>query len=480
MSITQPELPNEPFSAKRDRKRGNKRQIPRPIRRAAKNMGSLGTSLKDLIHHCRKNGIDITSLTTAVLDHAAALLRATGLKSADQRILAWRRAVDALPEDCKREFLVTEKMARPRGKRILSEAAGTFKLLEADLEAAIDDASRPPADLLDPHQSVKRETADDNGKRIMIIAATLYRAGEVDTNVRLADILAVDMQERFLTAFYSRFDPPDPDGDADDAVGRGDGAGAVAEEPAHPTAKGAWLASDVGALRFFAIRLLGPDSDAAVFAAAQGGRGKERTCLTGPQVLQLAQLTTTERLRELRGTCGELMSLAESETHFTGSKRIRARLRSANLAVAIAAELDLLLKPKELVTLACPSGGAELVVTMTSGATRLEPVEDLSGLSRQMLRRRDAVLLELKLESPLLFPSHDLATPQDLKSVCSSVGKILAKLGFPGVTMQVLRDVGAVALLRDDPKKARRVMVLLGLKSVRTVHRRYAPFLGGL
>lgn len=244
--------------------------------------------------------------------------------------------------------------------------------------------------------------------------------------------------------------------------------------------KGVWVGSDLDALAFFAKRLLGEDSDAAVFATSQPKERKNRIELTGAQTLQLTELTTQSRLRELRALPVVLMGYAESETHFSQSKRVAARVRSANLAVAISIQLDLLLHPAELVSLVCEAGKTELVITSSNGSKRSALVSDLSELSRNMLKRRTTIRVDLNRSSKHLFPGNDLITVQLDRSVCSSLGKNLANHGFEGVTMQVLRDVGAIAMLRDDPTKVRRVMILLGFKSVRSVYRRYAPFLTGV
>ena len=203
-----PNVRGEKLSVKRERKRGTQRKIPRRLRRAGHMMsGTLGTALFDLLHFCINHDIDIAILNRDVIDRAACLIRATGLKSADQRISAWRRAVDALPAECKAEYSVTETMTLPRGKRILSEPAGTFKLLEADLANAIDQAARPPIDIADRHKPVARKTAEAAGKRIMIVAATLHRADAVGTDVRLIDLLDPETQQKFLEAAYARIDP---------------------------------------------------------------------------------------------------------------------------------------------------------------------------------------------------------------------------------------------------------------------------------
>ena len=47
------------------------------------------------------------------------------------------------------------------------------------------------------------------------------------------------------------------------------------------------------------------------------------------------------------------------------------------------------------------------------------------------------------------------------------------------VTVQVLRDLGAVMLLRNDPRAIRRVAALLDVGSTRVVEQRYRPFLTG-
>ena len=244
--------------------------------------------------------------------------------------------------------------------------------------------------------------------------------------------------------------------------------------------KGVWVGSDLAALAFFAKRVLGKDTDAAVFPTSQPKERKNRIELTGAQTLQLTGLTTPSRLRDLRALPAILMGYAESETHFSANKRVAARLRSAYLATAISIQLDLLLHPAELVALVCETGKADLVITSSNGSERNVSVNDVSELSRNMLTRRTTVQIELNRSSKLLFPGNDLTTVQLDRSVCSSLGKILANHGFKGVTMQVLRDVGAIAMLRDDPTKVRRVMILLGYKSVRSVYRRYAPFLKGV
>ena len=244
--------------------------------------------------------------------------------------------------------------------------------------------------------------------------------------------------------------------------------------------KGVWVGSDLAALAFFAKRVLGENSDGAVFATSQPKERKNRVELTGAQTLQLTELTTASRLRKLRALPVVLMGYAESETHFSPSKRVAARVRSANLAAAISIQLDLLLHPAELVSLVCEAGKTDLVITSSNGSERSTLVSDLTDLSRNMLERRATIQVNLNRSSKLLFPGNDLTTVQLDRSVCSSLGKILANQGFKDVTMQVLRDVGAIAMLRDDPTKVRRVMILLGYNSVRSVHRRYAPFLKGV
>ena len=205
-----PSVRGEKLSVKRERERGSQRKIPRRLRRAGHMMsGTLGTALFDLLHFCIKHGIDITILSREVIERAAYLIRATGQKSVEQRISAWRRAVDALPAECKTEYSVTETMTLPRGKRILSEPAGTFELLEADVAEAIVLATRPVTDITDPHKPVARKTAVAAGKRVMIVAATLYRADVVGADVRLIDLLDPEMQQKFLEAAYNRIDPAD-------------------------------------------------------------------------------------------------------------------------------------------------------------------------------------------------------------------------------------------------------------------------------
>lgn len=476
--------------AVKSRLRGKRREAPRHLRRAADALSkTLSTALLDFVFTAAAAEIDISVIDRDVVDRVAAALIVKGQSSAAQRIAAWRRAIDALPADAKELSGIAAKMVNKRGKRTLSEPDGTFPLLESDIHEVVAIATRPRADAYDPHTPVKVATATAAMERMLIIAATLYRRGEIDENVRLVDLLAPDTQAAYIQAALARVDPEHDDADVE-AAGKDDETAEPAPDPVAANGdelgegdkikaakKGVWIGEDLGACVFFASRLWGPNCDAVVFANGQRSEFGMKSGLTTKQVRILAGLTQPSQLAKLRELVPLLMGHAESETHFVGSKRIASRLRSANMAVALAVQMELLLLPGDLVALACPADEPDLVIPCRDGGQRQVPRAELSGKTRDLLSRRDSLRAKLGRSSRYLFAGDDLQKPQDAKSVCKNFSMLASAHGLKGLTIQVLRDVGAIALINDDRTKLRRVMVLLRVKSVRTVARRYAPFL---
>ena len=95
---------------------------------------------------------------------------------------------------------------------------------------------------------------------------------------------------------------------------------------------------------------------------------------------------------------------------------------------------------------------------------------------RKIIQRRNAVRHLMDGEESWLFPSE--GGPQLERSVSKSFAKATTEAGLVGLTLQRMRDVGAVILLRDDPDGFRRIATMLDYTEVRSVERRFRAMQG--
>ena len=463
VEIESPEMPNITGELKMTttvsrRQQQCRRTTNRGFRRAAERQPRhTAAAAKDYAYTCAAAGVPPFPATEAKIQVARQFLIERKGKSAHRRSLAWRKALDALDEQTKTGIGLTEKLTQPRGKRFLNAAPGTFRHLEQDIADLATRVSRPLNDVCEEHEVVDLTYVQDQGRRMCIMATVLLKAGKVSGGVRLADMTSKPLQRAYIEEMDRR-EAERKDQDTPGAKRKYGDSG--------------YICDNLKAARFFAVNVQGKQSPEAEFALAQQRARPAAAGMTDECVTTLTKLLDPDCLRAIRRLPADLLAKAQAKAGQNSQKDKRSLAQLVNLAGAIALQPELLLKPGDLVTLRFDSAGSPILPDEYGRAD--QPVR-LTRSARAVLDKRRTMLEGAGLPWTLLFPGKNGSMLD--RSVAISIGKLVAGTELEGVTLQHLRDLGAILLLRDNPRAIRRVATLLAMKDVRTVQRRYAPFL---
>lgn len=368
-------------------------------------------------------------------------------KRAAAREGLWRTAFDTLAETHRNDLGVITPLAFERGKRTVSMPAGFFPTLEADLENWRQQAIRPAAHDFDPHRQLTDCTAAAYVEAALREASRLYGNGCFPADGSLKSFASIEVVTKFIEAF-----------------------GGVLEEAAVFSTLSVW--------RRIAWDIYGHRSNEAEFVQMQRRGYSTSEKLTTAQLALLQHLLTTEARLKLRNLKAAIWSSALNPL-----LQQRERLRAANCAVALSIQRELLLRPSDIVGLRIVDGVVQY------RARYCDPVDaiTLSDVTQEMIRVRGQVRAELGAPpSEYLFPALD-GGHQSIVTVDMAFQRIFAAIlpeagpeaRLREVTLMVLRDLGAVKLLREDKHAIRRVANILDVNEIRTVRRRYAAFLTG-
>lgn len=223
----------------------------------------------------------------------------------------------------------------------------------------------------------------------------------------------------------------------------------------------------LNAIKFFAYHVFGRDSEEALFAYDQATERIDWG-LTDINIEKLTRLIQSESLVRIANLPTNLISAAENE----GNRR--TRLRFSNLAAAIALQLELLLRPGDLVKTVFDETGMPIVRVYH---VETVGIASLSDYTKDVLARRRVVLGEIDKLSHRLFDGHGHGGHQLERAVSMAVQRIAREYGVPDLTLQRLRDIGAILMLLDNKKAVRRVAALLDVVNVDQIEKRYRPFL---
>jgi len=425
----------------------DRRDMPRWFRRAVDAMeNSRPRQAKDAFYTLLAAGIEPFPVTDAKLLRAEQFLGERGLTSNHVRALGWRRSLDALDECARTRAGLAVKLRRPAGKRTLNAPAGTFPQLEDDLAAIEVDASRPRTTICDSHDPVDAGYCRAQARRVLIMATRLFKVDRIGTDVRLSTLTAIELQQAHLELV-----------DEQDRAGN----------------QITWLSDYLSAVRLFAARVHGPGSDEAAFALAQQQARGASSEMTEQRIRMLLNLLSAEKLRAVRQAPDGLIAQAERALILRTPRWRQSVAKKANLAAGLALQTELLLKSHQLATLEFDPDGMPRLPHYDPKTLGSLP---LSARTLGVLARRRDILAQLEMRTVVLFPGKNGA-PATEQSVVISVGHALREGTLAGVTLQCLRDLGAVLLLRENPRSIRRVATLLGMKSITAVRRRYHPFL---
>jgi hypothetical protein len=426
----------------------DKSAMPRWFRRAADALdGSHPTHCKDYYNMSLGAGDEPLPPSAAKLEKAARHLNARGCKNVHQRMLTWRRALDMLPQEVKHRAGIIAKLGACTGIRRINAPRATFVMLEPAFEAITAGAIKARVDLFDPHDPVAPKYVKDRCRRGLVMATRLEVAGKVSTDVTPVELFSIANQTAHIRLI-------------DKAIAQGEKIKSVCE--------------DMEAIRFLAQRVHGPQSDPALFALAQASARRANHDMTDGRVKHLASLLRVEQLRAIRAAPEKILVEATDTMTNKPPKWRKIAAGRIGLATAVALQPELLMTSAQLVDLKFGADGMPILANYD--AAKHGPLP-LSGRTRRLLDQRLKLLHQLGCPIDILFQGQ-MGEAKERSLECAT-GRALNRCGVTGVSLRCLRDLGAILLLRNDPTSIRRVTVLLGMCSVKTMVRRFKPFLRG-
>ena len=414
--------------------------------------------LRDLAGVAWRHGLGPDQVDEATLCLLEATLETGSPNALMARRNAWRGALDLLAADGV-EGVPVGPFARPRGQcRKHLPPAMLPPALVAGLARWASQAGRPWSGYCDPHRPLAPKSISNYVQQAQVVASRLVRSGVLGQDASLEDLLDLSSVGAWLGEEVAKASTPD-----------GSARGSVT--------------TYLAALRRIAQDVLGPGHEVTVALADQ-----VRHWLPGPgmgdrQLAGIQAMLAPATLRALFAAPGVMMARAED-----GQVQPRSRLVMANHAVGLQLQLDLGLAPGVLASLrlvlagedGVPGGGGTHLL-LPSQIVEADLAVPLSDEARQLLARRGEVRARLGAPaSDFLFPSRDPRTHQGVNGVQGALAVALAKLGVPGVTLMLLRDLGVALLAADDRDNLCRIADFLDFKDIITARRRFGPLLNNV
>jgi hypothetical protein len=429
---------------------------------------NLKRGARDYYSTVRAAGENPLKVTQESLKVGLNFLEALGQSTAKARSLAWVVALHALPPDYQAEIGADGIPPAQRGSaRSVSPADGEYPVLEAAIDALMAQAVRPPTSDCDEHIQRSASNLRRARTRALVVAKRLHEAGLADKNITLEALLSTTMTEKYIRLAYKLSPPAEEAGHASgDANDEDDEDGDEDGDDGRGPVLAFRLLDDLTALILLATLRHGAKSKQAKYLRTQRKPHKHAP-LSDEAITEITKFTQPTQLRKILDLQDTWMARAESAKHG------KSRVHWANLAAAVAIARTTLSRPGDLAAMRIDGSGEPVIRTR-----RAETVGGFKvpGDVRKIIQRRKAVRHLMDGEESWLFPGE--GGPQLESSVSTSFAKATAEAGLEGLTLQRMRDVGAVILLRDDPDGFRRIATMLDYTEVRTVERRFRAMQG--